>query len=152
MWRCSGVLRVKRQKASDQCLYLRGGGVKFSPNTSHVIRKWMVNAILVMGHQTTWRTARNIIFYRQTAVHNILQHYFVSGERRWIARINSRWYNKVNFKDLINADWLSWCKVNLLLWGKNWRNFWLPLDTMKCFIVAFFSLLNSLPLEAPEMV
>jgi hypothetical protein len=28
-----------------------GGGVQFSPNTSHVIRKQMVNSTLVTGHQ-----------------------------------------------------------------------------------------------------
>jgi hypothetical protein len=36
-------------KYATQCLYLQGGA-RFSPNTSHVIQKWTVNATLTMSH------------------------------------------------------------------------------------------------------
>ncbi len=49
-----GVLRVKCQKASLNRWPIActgGGGARFSPNTSHVIQKWSVNATLMMGYQ-----------------------------------------------------------------------------------------------------
>jgi hypothetical protein len=80
-----GVLRVKHRKTSlnrqPSAYTCGGGGSRFSPNTSHVIWKQTVNSTrskqVIRPPQFT---ARNFIFFRWTAVRNILQHYFGSGE------------------------------------------------------------------------
>jgi hypothetical protein len=66
-------------KYATLCLYV-GRGAPFSPNTSHVIWKWAVNATLMMGHQPTRHTATNLIFFSEFSVNNILLNYFVTGE------------------------------------------------------------------------
>jgi hypothetical protein len=56
MWQCFGVLRVKRRKVSlnrqpGASTFWEGGGLGFSPNTSHMIWKWRVNTTFAISHQ-----------------------------------------------------------------------------------------------------
>ncbi len=96
-----GVLRVKRQKSSlnrwlSACTCMCGGA-QVSPNTSHVIRKWMVNTTLMKGHQNDgsnhgwsercvciygWLTSR---FSRQANTPPPSGGFFHSFSRQWLA-------------------------------------------------------------------
>jgi hypothetical protein len=57
-----------------------GGGAQFSPNTSHVIRKRMVNATLVTGHQADPVHCYKFNILHMNAVPIFYNNYFGSGE------------------------------------------------------------------------
>ncbi len=95
MWQCFGVLRVKRQKASlnRQPSAYTCGGARFSPNTSHVIgnkhSRWII--------RLTLRSAQNFIFYKQICCTQYFTILFWDWGRRWVARIDSRWYSLLQY-------------------------------------------------------
>ncbi len=80
LFRGTKDLAVKSQlKEASQCLYVWGGGSVITQHESHN-RKWTVNATFVTSHQADWPTATDFILYSRFAVHNILLHYFGTGE------------------------------------------------------------------------
>ncbi len=85
MWQCFSVLRVKSQTdrlIGDQVPLPAegGGGVRFWPNTSPVLRKWKVNATLIMGHQADLAHCNKFHILQRIFSTQYLYCYFGTGE------------------------------------------------------------------------
>jgi hypothetical protein len=117
MWQHFGVLRVKHHKANlirqPSAYICRGGGV-----SSHLTPvTWYRNGRSKQHSRSvirpTWRTARNFIFYKRTAVRNILQYYFLD-----VGKTNSQdWFLAIHIHVYMSKKYSSAFRLEIYFYG-----------------------------------